>query len=153
MVLSLLLLPGLRGILKAIHLVAPEAARVKPSRLLPLVIGRPNGSWRFRTQIVQDHMQPHGHDRQTVLQKMRARSDLGFEGLRAEGGKQMTEPDRLATRPWTAADDELLQSLALKRMDAKVIGMQMSRTPASVRRRASRLNIILRKSRPQKQMS
>ena len=48
----------------------------------------------------------------------------------------MTKLER-DTRPWAAADDELLRSLALKRMDAKVIGMQMTRTPASVRRRAS----------------
>jgi len=63
----------------------------------------------------------------------------------------MTEQE-LATRPWSEADDERLRSLALKRMDAKVIGMQMNRAPASVRRRASWLNIILRKAMPPKQM-
>jgi hypothetical protein len=64
----------------------------------------------------------------------------------------MTEPELFATRPWSEADDERLRSLALKRMDAKVIGMEMNRAPASVRRRASWLNIILRKATPQKQM-
>jgi hypothetical protein len=65
----------------------------------------------------------------------------------------MTERELLATRPWSEADDERLCSLALKRMDAKAIGMEMRRAPASVRKRASWLNIILRKVRPQKQMT
>jgi hypothetical protein len=64
----------------------------------------------------------------------------------------MTEQELLATRPWSEADDERLRSLALKRMDTEVIGMEMNRAPASVRRRASWLNIILRKARSQKQM-
>jgi hypothetical protein len=64
----------------------------------------------------------------------------------------MTEQELLATRPWSEADDERLCSLALKRMDAKIIGMEMNRSPASVRRRTSWLNIILRKTRTQKQM-
>jgi hypothetical protein len=64
----------------------------------------------------------------------------------------MTEQELLATRPWSEADDERLCSLALKRMDAKVIGMEMNRSPGSVRRRASWLKIILRKATPQKQM-
>jgi hypothetical protein len=33
----------------------------------------------------------------------------------------MTEQERLATRPWSEADDERLCSLALKRMDAKIV--------------------------------
>lgn len=57
----------------------------------------------------------------------------------------MTEQELSATRPWSEADDERLCSLALKRMDAKAIGMEMNRAPASVRKRASWLNIILRK--------
>jgi hypothetical protein len=64
----------------------------------------------------------------------------------------MTEQELLATGPRSESDDERLRSLALKRMDAKAVGMEMNRTPASVRKRASWLNIILRKARPQKQM-
>jgi hypothetical protein len=56
------------------------------------------------------------------------------------------------TRPWTAADDEVLRSWALKRLDARLIGIQMNRTPDAVRSRASRLNILLRPARPQQQM-
>jgi hypothetical protein len=41
----------------------------------------------------------------------------------------MTEQELLATRPWSEADDERLCSLALKRMDAKIIGMEMNRSP------------------------
>jgi hypothetical protein len=64
----------------------------------------------------------------------------------------MTEQEPLATRPWSEADDERLCSLALKRMDAKIIGMEMNRSPGSVRGRASWLKIILRKATSQKQM-
>jgi hypothetical protein len=48
----------------------------------------------------------------------------------------MTEQELLATGPWSESDDERLRSLALKRMDAKAVGMEMNRTPllfASVR--------------------
>jgi hypothetical protein len=45
--------------------------------------------------------------------------------------------------------DERLRFLALKRLDAKLIGMQMNRAPASVRIRAGRLKILLRRSNPQ----
>jgi hypothetical protein len=45
--------------------------------------------------------------------------------------------------------DERLRFLALKRLDAKLIGMQMNRAPASVRMRAGRLKILLRRSNPQ----
>jgi hypothetical protein len=65
----------------------------------------------------------------------------------------MTDQELPATRPWSKADDERLCSLALKRMDAKAIGMELKRAPASVRKRASWLKIILRKARPQQQMS
>jgi hypothetical protein len=32
-------------------------------------------------------------------------------------------------RPWTAADDEVPRSWALRRRDARMIGIQMNRTP------------------------
>jgi hypothetical protein len=64
----------------------------------------------------------------------------------------MTEQELFTTRPWNEVDDERLRLLALKRMDAKLIGMQMNRAPATVRMRAGLLKILLRRSNPQKQM-
>jgi hypothetical protein len=58
----------------------------------------------------------------------------------------MTETGRFATRPWTPADDEILRSLALRGVDARVIGSQLNRTAVAVRSRARRLNILLKKS-------
>jgi hypothetical protein len=56
------------------------------------------------------------------------------------------------TRPWTAADDEVLRSWSLKRLDARMIAIQMNRTSDAVRSRASRLNIRVRQASPQRQM-
>ena len=56
------------------------------------------------------------------------------------------EPDRIATRPWTPEDDEILRSLALGGVDARVIGRQLNRTAVAVWSRARRLNILLKKT-------
>jgi hypothetical protein len=40
----------------------------------------------------------------------------------AGGEGEMTETGRFASRPWTPADDEILRSLALRGVDARVIG-------------------------------
>jgi hypothetical protein len=64
----------------------------------------------------------------------------------------MAGQELFTTRPWSKTDDERLRSLALKRMDARLIAIQMNRPPDSVRMRAGLLNILLRRSNPQKQM-
>jgi len=64
----------------------------------------------------------------------------------------MTGRGPLAARPWTAADDGRLKSLALKGASARLIAAHMSGTTEAVRSRASRLNILLRQARPQKQI-
>jgi hypothetical protein len=64
----------------------------------------------------------------------------------------MTHVERLPGKLWTPADDEILRSMALDRMHARSIALQMKRAPSEIRRRASRLNILLRPERPQKQM-
>jgi hypothetical protein len=69
-----------------------------------------------------------------------------------EGEVQMAGQEFFTTRPWNEADDERLRSLALRRMDARLIGMQMNRAPASVRMRAGQLQILLRRPDAQKQM-
>ncbi len=65
---------------------------------------------------------------------------------RDEGEAEMTETGRFATRPWTPEDDEILRSLALGGVDARVIGRQLNRTAVAVRSRARRLNIPLQKT-------
>jgi hypothetical protein len=62
----------------------------------------------------------------------------------------MTESGRFAARPWTPADDEILRSLALRGVDARVIGSQLDRTTVAVRSRARRLNILLKKTTPKR---
>ncbi len=62
----------------------------------------------------------------------------------------MTEISRFATRPWTPEDDEILRSLALRGVDARVIGNQLNRTAVAVRSRARRLNILLKKTKPKR---
>ena len=62
----------------------------------------------------------------------------------------MTETGRFASRPWTPADDEILRSLALRGVDARVIGSQLNRTAVAVRSRARRLNIFLKKTTPKR---
>jgi hypothetical protein len=64
----------------------------------------------------------------------------------------MTDVGRLPGRLWTPADDEILRSMVLNRMHTRSIALQMQRTPSEIRRQASRLNILLRPERPQKQM-
>jgi hypothetical protein len=58
----------------------------------------------------------------------------------------MKEVGRFATRPWTPADDEILRSLALRGVDARVIGSQLNRTAVAVRSRARRMNILLKEN-------
>jgi hypothetical protein len=58
----------------------------------------------------------------------------------------MSEPARLKFPPWTAADDKLLQTLALRGVDSRLIGMELNRTASAVRARANRLNLVLRKT-------
>ena len=65
----------------------------------------------------------------------------------AKGEGKMTETGRVAARPWTPADDEVLRSLALKGVDARGIGNRLNRTADAVRSRAKRLNILIRKHR------
>jgi hypothetical protein len=62
----------------------------------------------------------------------------------------MTETRRFAARPWTPADDEILRSLALRGVDARVIGSQLNRTAVAVRSRAKRMNILLKKTKPKR---
>jgi hypothetical protein len=64
----------------------------------------------------------------------------------------MTDAKRLPGRLWTAADDEILRSMVQDRMHTRSIGLRLERTPTEIRKRASRLNIFLRQSKPQKQM-
>jgi hypothetical protein len=58
----------------------------------------------------------------------------------------MTETNRFAIKPWTPEDDEILRSLALRGVDARVIGSQLNRTAVAVRSRARGLNILLKKT-------
>jgi hypothetical protein len=59
----------------------------------------------------------------------------------------MTEPEHFASRPWTQADDEKLQKLALTGLSSRAIGIRMNRTEIAVRSRAKHLRVILRKIR------
>ena len=59
----------------------------------------------------------------------------------------MTEPEHFASRPWTQADDEKLQKLALTGLSPTAIGIRMNRTEIAVRSRARQLQVILRKVR------
>jgi hypothetical protein len=72
--------------------------------------------------------------------------------LVAKGEGEMTDAKRLPGRLWTAADDEILRSMVQDRMHTRSIGLRLERTPTEIRKRASRLNIFLRQSKPQKQM-
>jgi hypothetical protein len=64
----------------------------------------------------------------------------------------MTDLRRLPGRLWTPADDEMLRSMVQDRMSTRSIALRMDRTPTEIRKQASRLNILLRPERPQKQM-
>jgi hypothetical protein len=64
----------------------------------------------------------------------------------------MTLPNRLPAGPWTVTDDELLRSLVKSGVHTRSIALHMKRTPTEIRRHASRLNILLRQARPQRQM-
>lgn len=59
----------------------------------------------------------------------------------------MTEPAHFASRPWTQADDDKLQRLALTGLSSTAIGIRMNRTETAVRSRAQQLQVILRKIR------
>jgi len=65
---------------------------------------------------------------------------------------KMTEPARPTSPPWNTADDELLRTLALKGVDARLIGMKLNRTAPAVRARANRLNLRLKKTILKRQM-
>jgi hypothetical protein len=64
----------------------------------------------------------------------------------------MTDLRRLPGRLWTPADDEMLRSMVQDRMPTRSIALRMDRTPTEIRKQASRLNILLRRARPQRQM-
>jgi hypothetical protein len=64
---------------------------------------------------------------------------------RAEGESKMKEPARHASLPWTQAEDDNLRKLALAGASSGEIGHHLNRTISSVRSRARRLNIILKK--------
>jgi hypothetical protein len=64
----------------------------------------------------------------------------------------MIDLRRLPGRLWTPADDEILRSMVLDRMHTREIALHMKRTPTEIRKQASRLNILLRRARPQRQM-
>jgi len=59
----------------------------------------------------------------------------------------MTEPALFDSRPWTQADDEKLQKLALTGLSSTAIGIRMNRTEIAVRSPARQLQVILRKVR------
>jgi hypothetical protein len=58
----------------------------------------------------------------------------------------MKEPGRFSARPWTHADDDKLRKLAIAGASSRAIGVQMDRTEAAIRSRASRVKIILKKA-------
>jgi hypothetical protein len=64
----------------------------------------------------------------------------------------MTDVRRLPGRLWTPADDGMLRSMVQDRMSTRSIALRMDRMPTEIRKQASRLNILLRPERPQKQM-
>jgi hypothetical protein len=64
----------------------------------------------------------------------------------------MTKVRHLSAQLWTDADDEILRSMVRDRLHTREIALRMKRTPNEIRKQAGRLNIILRRARPQKQM-
>jgi hypothetical protein len=64
----------------------------------------------------------------------------------------MTNPGPLAANPWTPEDDYLLRLLVKNGMHIRAIALHVKRTPTDIRWRTSRLNILLRQAKPQKQM-
>jgi hypothetical protein len=67
----------------------------------------------------------------------------------AEGEEMSDLIRRLPGSLWTPADDEILRSMVLDRMHTREIALHMKRTSSEI---PSRLNILLRPERPQKQM-
>jgi hypothetical protein len=65
----------------------------------------------------------------------------------------MTDVKRGPAISWTSADDEILRSMVRDRVHTRAIALQMKRTPTEIRKQASKLNILLRRARPQRQMS
>jgi hypothetical protein len=65
----------------------------------------------------------------------------------------MTDVKRGPAISWTSADDEILRSMVRDRVHIRAIALQMKRTPTEIRKQASKLNILLRRARPQRQMS
>jgi len=59
----------------------------------------------------------------------------------------MKELGRFSARPWTEAVDDRLRALALTGASSRAIGVQMDRTETAVRSRASRLKIVVAKSK------
>jgi hypothetical protein len=66
---------------------------------------------------------------------------------------EMTGVKRGPAISWTSADDEILRSMVRDRVHTRAIALQMKRTPTEIRKQASKLNILLRRARPQRQMS
>jgi hypothetical protein len=64
----------------------------------------------------------------------------------------MTDLRRLPGRLWTPADDEMLRSMVQDRIHTREIALHMKRTPTEIRKQASRLNILFRPAKPQRQM-
>jgi hypothetical protein len=58
----------------------------------------------------------------------------------------ITEPVHFASRPWTQAEDDKLQRLALTGLSSRAIGIQMNRTETAVRSRARQMQVILGKN-------
>jgi hypothetical protein len=65
---------------------------------------------------------------------------------RAQG--PIAEPEHVASRPWTQAEDDTLRRLALTGLSSTAIGIRMNRTETAVRSRAIQMQVILRKIRP-----
>jgi transposase len=59
----------------------------------------------------------------------------------------MTERPRRASWPWTPADDAALRALVLKGANTREIAYEVNRTIESIRTRAKRLNITLKRLR------
>jgi hypothetical protein len=62
----------------------------------------------------------------------------------------MNRPVHHRNTPWTPGEDELLRKLARLGVGASDIAKHIDRSVGSIRTRASRLNIVLAKSRPLK---
>jgi IS30 family transposase len=60
----------------------------------------------------------------------------------------MTDRPRRSNWQWTRGEDEKLRELELDKVSSREIARQLNRTIDSIRSRAKRLNIALRRRRP-----